>query len=1062
MSRRMSRWNGWNGRGPWQGLAGWAWGVALCWGMIHGIQAQERPGLVAKRDGSGRIRVESSGQSDRLHLLERSRDLKAWSEAARTVGGFNAFPVPESDAMAEYFRIRSRPLETSDDWKHQARLPGDAFLSGAQAPSDGGIRWMKFTLRLDTPGLVFFQDSARQPFHYGFIRQRLPGFETMSPEAVDSVSLKSSGQRLVLGAVLLPETEGIREVGLQIIGQEPFPVDRVLEWLGTVRKALVLPDGWTVQYLPTFEQGALAPADRARLEAAGFPTGSVSRWVRKDEVYSPGWAHGRVRFVPASEIRSAFLSGRWHPEDILLTDAVPAEIPMPAGTITLSPATPNSHVALLSQSFGIPFVHVSDPARQAELRSWDGREILMVAGPAAGADPVRILQVDGYLTAGQRDLLRRAKTPARLAVTPIERRGAIAVPVADLKPADIRHVGGKAANFGSLVRSIPDHAPGPALALTFDLWMDYLDQPLAGGTTLRARIRERLSGHTFPPEMARLAADLAEVRRILRDEADFPAAQKQAVLEALRPVHSGGNLRFRSSTNVEDSEQFSGAGLYDSHSGCLLDDTDEDADGPCRCDPTETQERGVFRALRRVYASFYNDQAFLERLRHGVDESSVGMAVLVHRSFPDEIEMANGVATLRMEAAGSADTLAYRGELVLQPGADSVANPDLQARPEVVAVSRTPGQPPELRIERRSGRVPLGGTVFEWTRGYRSLLELLERAALEHARLRPGRTSFAVDLEFKQVAPGSLVVKQIREIPSDPIGSRPPPFTLSESAAFEVFQHHGKDLFANHRLKSVWRFPSLVFAGEPGGAGFDVLVDLTHHDGSTLRRRSGRIGSFPGATIQASGTQVVYRWSWPEGDLKGAYTITANFPSKPDPARPLTWTEALQVDLKAVYDQPQAVFDLQGAKKTVTSETTRLVPLNRIITGSLPRQRRVQSGKVSVSTGYTLAFLKFGYPGIGIYDTKSWPLVQWGGTTLTGFTREPIRLSGVFSQTYDSIRHNFFETFLFEPGLDPAVSPALLEELRSANIRSIRVDLGEFAPESVWILGWDGTVRRAN
>ncbi|MFM7818053.1 MAG: hypothetical protein ACKPGI_13930, partial [Verrucomicrobiota bacterium] len=186
----------------------------------------------------------------------------------------------------------------------------------------------------------------------------------------------------------------------------------------------------------------------------------------------------------------------------------------------------------------------------------------------------------------------------------------------------------------------------------------------------------------------------------------------------------------------------------------------------------------------------------------------------------------------------------------------------------------------------------------------------------------------------------------------------------------------------------------------------------------------------------------------------------ATFPKAPDPRQPLSWVDALQVDFKAAYEVPQPAFDAQGVRTTVTSESTRLVPLSRIITGSLPRQRRIRKGAVEVAVDYTLSFLKFGYPGIGIYDTKSWPLVEWRGTTLTGFTREPIRLTGTFSQTYDSIRHNFFEVFLFDPALDPGVSSEVLTELSAANIRRIRVEYGEFSPSEVWIEGWDGVVRK--
>ena len=84
------------------------------------------------------------------------------------------------------------------------------------------------------------------------------------------------------------------------------------------------------------------------------------------------------------------------------------------------------------------------------------------------------------------------------------------------------------------------------------------------------------------------------------------------------------------------------------------------------CDPSKPDERGVFRAIRRVFASFYNDNAYLERLRWSVDENSVGMAVLVHHSFPDPTELANGVAIVRRRFSS------WEIRLVSQVGAVSV------------------------------------------------------------------------------------------------------------------------------------------------------------------------------------------------------------------------------------------------------------------------------------------------------------------------------------------------------------------------------------------------------
>src|SRR5262249_47553000 len=151
------------------------------------------------------------------------------------------------------------------------------------------------------------------------------------------------------------------------------------------------------------------------------------------------------------------------------------------------------------------------------------------------------------------------------------------------------------------------------------------------------------------PNIAGLKQDLAAIRSMITGTARFTDPQKQTIIAALKVFDQGRNIRFRSSTNVEDSEQFTGAGLYDSYSGCLEDDLDNANVGPSHCDPTEKNERGVFRAIQKAYASFYNDNAYIERLRHRIDESTVGMALLVHHSAPDDTELANGVATIQVD-----------------------------------------------------------------------------------------------------------------------------------------------------------------------------------------------------------------------------------------------------------------------------------------------------------------------------------------------------------------------------------------------------------------------------
>lgn len=84
------------------------------------------------------------------------------------------------------------------------------------------------------------------------------------------------------------------------------------------------------------------------------------------------------------------------------------------------------------------------------------------------------------------------------------------------------------------------------------------------------------------------------------------------------------NFRFRSSTNAEDLDDFNGAGLYDSKTGIIGDSI-------------KTFEK----AIKQVWASVWNEASYNERELFGIDQQSIAMGVLVHRSFPDEL--ANGV-----------------------------------------------------------------------------------------------------------------------------------------------------------------------------------------------------------------------------------------------------------------------------------------------------------------------------------------------------------------------------------------------------------------------------------
>ena len=1034
-----------------QGLLAALLGLALCASHLSAAGLE-----ILGPDALGWLHVRNEGSSNQVQILERSLDLTTWSEAGLFHDGpiDHAQPTPLVD-RTRFYRLKARPRTPSDDGRNQFAVEGDPFLVPSYvSPAEPGIGWVKFTLMLGTEPRVWFQDSNKYPFHHEFARLRLAPFQGMSREEFDRRTLQREGQVAVLGAVLLPG-QNSSEIGIQIVGQEAYPIDDVVRWLQLVRAAIRAPGGIRTLYIPTYEQSGTAEVGRARLMAAGFEPATADRWVTGDAVYNEGWALGRLNFVPAAEIDAAYAQGTLLPTDILLTDRIPAEVPFVAGIVSLSPSTPNSHVAILAQGWEIPVVWLADPARREALRTMVGRDLALRTDRRFSSSVV-VVDVTGRLGSGLRDELLATKRLESLDYVPKRAIGLIATNVQELRPEAVAFVGGKAANYGLLRRTIPGNCD-PAIALTLDLWDAYLDQIVPGGRTLRAEIGFRLSGFTQPPDVGRLRPVLEGIRDLIRDTAVFSADQQAAILGALVQAgfDPGRKLRFRSSTNVEDSETFTGAGLYDSYSGCLQDDLDGDGDGPSACDPTESSERGVIRALRKVYASFYNENAFLERLRRGVREDQVGMAVLVHPSFSDEFEWANGVATVSWEKSGNFEFL--NGSLVSQVGAESITNPDSAARPEVVEFYRSFGST-SVALRERSGRVPLGGTVLAWESDYQQLVQLLGTVAKGYAAQYPKLTAFRLDLEYKKIAPGKLVVKQVRRLP-DVDATPVTGFLMPGEIVVSVEEGEHSDVFAKHRLKSEF------LLGADAVRLTDGNLERTLYSGARAALRvegipmvlSNGIAAWPGFSHQwsAGASETRDRWIVGEGVSRWDLTLVTGITrSMKPPTAPWIRLEDCRFRLEATYARPQPTLGWEGPGTTLT-DTVFLVPRPVVVAGALPQERSVAEGaSIRIVT-------RFLWPPEPTGPTAGYtaPNLGFTETRIAGWTSEPLVLRDPAAQTYSSGHHNFTETFLFEPRLDPATTAAQLKELETAGIQQIVMDRG-FEGTQIWLVDAAGRMRK--
>jgi len=949
-------------------------------------------------------------------------------------------------------------LAQSGDFK-QRIAANDPFVAHGNTG-----RWVKFTIELSQPDAVQFQNSRLHAFHYDAVTAGLPGYQGISRADFDAQALRNQGRTLLLGAVLFPKptgfgsgggigipgmgpgiglpnplnpTAGGEDFGIQLIGLDPLPRELVRDAFAAVQAAVAAGQGAQAFYMPTPNQRAVVEQNQQFFADAGIEVSSPARWSGSDAVYSPGWALGRLVQLPPGEIEAAFADGRLRPEDILLTDGVPNDMPRVAGIVTLAPASDNSHVAILAQTWEIPFVFPQPGTIQDELQRLVGRRVLLRVGKGEG----EAAQLDDlqHLAQPLVDAILALKAPRAIAFPPAELQGApgltkdkddLWLETRDLTPADAKRVGGKAAHFGILHRSLGAQSPR-AIALTADLFDAFLSSDY-NGAPLREHVRATFAKHqaildgatpphSYPADrLPELRADLAELRDIVEDDVRLPDAIRDDVLEILAD-HFPPNLRlrFRSSSNLEDGA-FSGAGLYRSAS-------------------SRSRSERVFQAIRRVYASFYTERAVLERLRHRVDEDQVFMGLAVHRTFPDEIELANGVATLEVDPNG------FTLELATQLGAASAVLPEDGATAELVSMWAS-GSFVQVNLERTSSLVPLGGHVLDWSNEqaeYKQLARLLERVAAEYSATT-GVESPRLDLEFKKLRENGaevFVVKQVRPLPERAPASQQ--IFLVQPAAqptLTVFQGEQADAYALHRLKCEVRFglrgTGFELDDQAFARSFLDDVRFTSAVDGELRTLEGDPASWAGASYAFDPQTRRARFSWERPARNpGVTTLILDIPAfDARNTSPVVLLDEVRTSVEASYRDPvpTSVF----GSPTTTLDAARLSPLH---TGPLPQGARAQDMRVEAG-GLTLngQVVWPPYPG-GIIAGYTAPLLAWEGPLLLEglIPGETLRFEDHYSRTYRPDHHNFGRTFALEPAISPAIDASVKDRLRALRVRKL-------------------------
>lgn len=318
--------------------------------------------------------------------------------------------------------------------------------------------------------------------------------------------------------------------------------------------------------------------------------------------------YGYLRKVDIDELNETYLGKH----DIIVLNGIPNDVSVVAGIITTEFQTPLSHINVLSHNRKTPNMALRDGLSNPKLNSLMGQ--LVYLNVLADSFILRSATLE---EANEFWVLNEPQTTVVLEKD-VNTSGLI-----DLKMADhssVKIIGGKAANFAELLKlNNPEiSTPENPFAIPFYYYIQHIEN-----NNLKSYIEEMLVDETFKTNQEFRKHKLEELRdKIL--EAPIEPSLVEMVRNKIKDFEDFEAYRFRSSTNAEDLEFFSGAGLYDSYSAQKNHET-----------------KTIGNAIKKVWASLWNFRAFEEREYYKIDQRSTAMGILVHRSFPNED--ANGV-----------------------------------------------------------------------------------------------------------------------------------------------------------------------------------------------------------------------------------------------------------------------------------------------------------------------------------------------------------------------------------------------------------------------------------
>jgi rifampicin phosphotransferase len=278
--------------------------------------------------------------------------------------------------------------------------------------------------------------------------------------------------------------------------------------------------------------------------------------------------------------------------EILVLRDLPLNLPPVRGIIVAKPSSPLSHINILARGWNIPNVYIKDADKL--FREYDTYVFKLVAS-----------MTDYSLDRASQDDITKSFASPDQQVPPADLKITKLAGIRELRKKDSIAYGAKAANLGEMIAK---RVPGVIIPDGFSIPYHWYDKFMRDNG-LYDVISGLMDNNDFVHNPRVRRQKLEEFRRSIQ-EGKFDDDLRRQVIVKWKTQLAGKPVFVRSSSNSEDLPNFSGAGLYSSVANVITEDK-------------------LIDAVKKVWSSIWNFQAYEARVRNYVSQSDVYMSALV-------------------------------------------------------------------------------------------------------------------------------------------------------------------------------------------------------------------------------------------------------------------------------------------------------------------------------------------------------------------------------------------------------------------------------------------------